>query len=330
MNLRLPRALARGCATRNFAARLRAIAAACAIGVFAFALAPLARAGLVVDARMTGLPGDPAPAHEKLLLGGGKLKLVDLRDGGRTLIVRLDAGVVRELDPKLQMYTETSFEYLQEQRKDAERKRDDARKVIVKKHDEKVIDDAEFERLLRERNVRADGKRIVTVARGSELLDGERVERVAVELNGVTQVAVWETTKYKDYKPPKELFEFYDKCGFLPDDVTDALRKNVTLFPARIYANIDYYKAGDVIDTRVESVSEWPETADAFEVPPSYKKVKEFPKEDAGQKVFLCPICGKPVDPATTPYPPERDKKTGEKFFFDSQEHWEEFLNRKR
>src|SRR5579862_5843424 len=93
------------------AARLRAIAAACAIGVFAFALAPLARAGLVVDARMTGLPGDPAPAHEKLLLGGGKLKLVDLRQDGRALIVRLDKGVVWELDPKLQMYTETSFEY---------------------------------------------------------------------------------------------------------------------------------------------------------------------------------------------------------------------------
>jgi hypothetical protein len=317
------------------AARRRLIAATSAILVVcASVLASRASAGLAIDQRSTGLPGSSTerPREQKLLIGSGAIRIED-RTTGRSLIIRLDKGVVWEVDPKLEMYTETTFEHFRDLRREAEKRREEAYELIVKKHAEGKLPDAEFRRELAEKNLRADGKRIVTVERAPAVLDGERVERVAVELNGVTQVAVWQTDRYKDqYRPPQELFDFYDKCQFLPDDVTAALRKAVTLFPVRIFADIDYYSAGQTLETWIKSVSEWPEDPTKFEGPGAargFKRVKEFPKEQIAKREYRCPICGKLVDPATTPYPPAKDKKTGEKVYFDSQDHWEEFLNRR-
>lgn len=283
-----------------------------------------AEAGLAIVQRSNGLPGSSKTAvtQQRLLVGTGKFRLDDTTlPKSRSVIVRLDKGVIWELDPELELYTESAFAHYREQREEAEQDREKAREAALEK-----LSGAELDAWLARKGMRKDGKRVVETKRGSwETADGTRLQRVAIELNGVTQVAVWQTDKFKDdYKPPKELFEFYDQCGVFPADVTEALKREVTLFPLRIYANIDLFSAGAVIETRVDGVSHWPEEPERFEVPSTYKLVKEFPKERIAKKEFRCPVCGKVVDPLATEFF-RKDKRTGEKLFFDAQECWIEF-----
>lgn len=306
----------------------RRLWAAFAVGTICLGiLAARVEAGLLITQHSSGLPGKPdgAPTPGRMLVGTGKLRIDDRSEGGRQYIVRLDRAVVWEVDPKLEMFTETTFEFLRKRREQAEEKRDKARELHLKKHADKLIDDAKLAEFLRENAATRDGKLVVTVARAPAVLGGERVERIAVELNGVTQVAVWQTDKYKEYKPPQELVDFLDRSGVLPEDIATALKQALTLFPVRIEAHVDYFEAGGDLEFRIDGVVAWPEEADKFEVPASYRKVDEFPKGAILAKTYKCPICSKVVDPVTA-VGPEKDKKTGEKLFFCSVDHEEEYI----
>lgn len=307
--------------------RGRGLAAALIVlGTIGGVLASRAEAGLAIVQRSNGLPGTSSASvtQQKLFVGTGKLRLDDVTvPKARSIIIRLDKGVVWELDHDMELYTETKFEHYKEQRQDAEAKRERAREQALEK-----LSGADLDAWLAKNGVRKDGKRIVEVKRGPwEVTGGTRLQRVAIELNGVTQVAVWQTDKYRDeYKAPKELFEFYDKVGAFPDDVAAELKKAFDLFPLRIYANIDLFSAGAVIETRVEAIAHWPEEPERFEVPSNYKLVKEFPKEKIARKAYRCPVCKKAIEDPREAQFSEKDKRTGEKVFLDSEECWKEFL----
>jgi len=303
----------------------------CASLCIVVAVTATADAGLVIRQRSNGLPGKARDSVtvQELLVGKGVFRLRDLETPtARYLIVRLDREVIWEVDPALELYTETAFQVWRKKREEAEGEREETRKAALRK-----LSGEELARKLKEIGLREDGKRLVTVERGPvKVVEGARMERIAILLNGQTQVAVWETDRYQQYKPPQELFDFYDKCGVFPPDVTEKLKQEVTLFPIRIHANIDLFSVGTVIETSVDAVAEWPESGggEEFKVPSNYRKVDEFPKEKIEKKTYACPVCGTAVDPVAAPHH-EKDPATGEKVYFDDEECWIKYqLQRKR
>jgi YHS domain-containing protein len=308
--------------------------AAAVIGFFA-ALVPLARAeaGLVIYQRSNGIPGASGTAEKeyKLLVGTGKLALIDESSSeARRVIARIDRQVYWEIDPKLEEYRELEFAEYRRKRDDAERDRDKARRTMLDKHEKGIVSDAELDEWLKERGVRKDGARRLEVKKGPLVPDGgARKQLVSIEVNGVTQVAVWQTDRYEGkYAPPQELFDFYDQTRLFPEDVTSALKREVTLFPIEIYADIDFFSAGATITTSVRSVGEWTEEPERFELPKGYRKVDEFSKEKLAAKEWSCPVCGKKVDPLETKYHlklPDPETKRDVKHFFDSEDCMIEF-----
>lgn len=315
---------------RSAAALLCLVAALCALASVG---ASRALAGLAILQRSEGIPGTSGGERDyQLLVGSGKFKLVDARSkDARYVIARLDRQVYWEVDPKLEEYRELEFQTYRMQRSDAERNREKSRLVMIEKRDKGTISDAELEKWLRENASRKDGSRDVTVQRSPwTVRDGYRQQRVVIELNGVTQVAVWQTDRYEGkYVPPKELFDFYDQMSLFPEEVSRALLREVKLFPVEVYANIDFFAKGAEITTKVLSVVDWPENAAEFELPPGLHKVDRFSEQKVAEKEWKCPICGKPVDPRTATMH-DKDPRTGEKVFFDREDCFLEFQDVKR
>jgi hypothetical protein len=250
-----------------------------AASITTLAAAPTARAGLLVNQRSNGLPGMSAEeiVAQRLFIGAGAMRLNDLREGGRYIVVRLEDEVFWEIDPTLRMYTEQGFASLRKRREKAERERELKRRQAVER-----LEETELEAWLLQKGLRRDGKRIVT----TEHLGVERVSRwhaqhVRISLNQKPVIDLWTTDEISEYEPPAELFDLYDKVGLFADDITRALRE-VSGFPVRIHADIDFDTVGATLNSEVQSVHDWPEDASYFALPEGLRLVERFPERPVG------------------------------------------------
>jgi len=307
--------------------RALVVLAICALTALA-AAAPAA-AGLLILQRSQGIPGTAVGSEReyRLLVGDRRFKLSDTtQKDARSVIARLDKGVYWEVDPKLEEYREIEFAYYRMQRVEAEIDRDKARRDMLSKRDKGVITERDLEEWLTARGLLRDGGRQLSVTRTAFVeRNGARQQLVTIALNGVTQVAVWQTDKYEgQYQPPKELFDFYDQMSLFPEDVSKALLREVKLFPLEVFADIDFFAKGAQITTKVTAVSGWTDDPAEFELPAGLRKVSEFSREKITRKEHRCPVCDKVVDPQTTPFH-GKDPVTKEKVFLSSEECLIEF-----
>ncbi|RME71023.1 MAG: DUF4412 domain-containing protein [Planctomycetota bacterium] len=279
---------------RNTLPPLRILAAAialvCASGV--------AHAGLLIRQQANGLPGlaEGEVAPQRLFVGERAMRLEDLREGGRTVIVRLDEGLIWEIDPTLGMYTEQTFEALRRRREKAERDREEKRRLALER-----LSGEELESWLRRKGLRRDGKRIVT----TEHLGGERVGRwharhLRITVNDKPAIELWVTDEIPEFEPPAAWFDLYDETGLFPKDVTAALRA-VEGFPVRVIAHVDLDTVGATLRSEVESVHDWPERPERFVLPDGLRRVDRFPERskrsdgEAAEPV-RCVQCGKVIE----------------------------------
>ncbi len=295
-----------------------------AAAVLSAPLAGVARGGIVVEQRSNGLPGKGGgdTVEQTLTVGEGTLRLDD-KGSKRYLIVRLDKGVIWEVDPQLKLYTEAKFEWFREKREQAYAEKEATRKAILRKS----YDAALKERYLRDVNVREDGEIVVRIERGPrERVNGYDAEKVAIWENWKPIIEVWVTRdlEKEGYQRPKEIFDFYDKVGLFHPKVVEKL-KEIEGFPVKLFFEIDLVDAGASVRTDVLRVAERNPPASEFELPAGFQIIEELPDVPVGGPAaadFRCPVCGAVVDPAKG----VQGVGPFRKLWFDSQEHWDRFL----
>lgn len=278
--------------------------------------------GLIVRQRSNGIPGrgkDEVVAQE-MRVGERAFLIRDQEKDARYTIVRLDEEKIYEVDPRLEKYTVQSFDWFREKRKKADEDREIARKAILEK-----FSGEEQARELARRHLRADGKQVVTVERApGETIREHRTRRTSILVNGAPAVVVYATDEIEEYEPPRVLFEFYEKAKLFPDEVIAELKK-IEGFPLKIHVNVDFYSAGAAIQSTVEDVAAWPVDERAFEVPPHYERVDEFPRPEERCPDIACALCGaKIADPAKAEKVPGRP---GE--FACNLDHLAEYIKKK-
>jgi len=254
--------------------------------------APLA--GLVILQRANGLPGTRAGelVPQRLLVGAGSIRIDDQRAGGRFLIVRLNEGVIHELDPTLHLVKDTRFRDLKAKREKAEREREAFRLSALKRHKDGRLTGDQLDRVLRKRGLRRDGRTHLTTRVAPDRVGRWKVQRYTIALNEKVYIQVFATKDLHGYTRPPELFRFYDQAGLFPRQVMEAL-KGIEGFPVRVVAHLDYFSAGAEIVSDVEDVMAWdPVDPKLFEIPAGYRTVEEFPKPVVARNA--CPVCGRP------------------------------------
>lgn len=278
--------------------------------------------GLVIRQHSNGLPGraqaDVVP--QTLYVGERALRIEDAVGGGRYTIVRVDEEKIYEVDPRVQQYTTQGFDYFRRERTKAEQDREEARKMIVERFrgEERAAE-------LKKRHLREDGKREIRVERApGDTILGHHTRRTSILLNEAPALVVYTTDEITEYKPPKVLFEFYEKSGLFPDDVVAELKK-IDGFPLRIWANVDFFSSGAEIETNVDDVHAWSESAASFEVPANFQAVQEFARTETPREALKCALCGKPIKRGDAlPVPGEPG------VYVDSQDHLVEYIIKKK
>jgi hypothetical protein len=279
-----------------------------------------AQAGLIVRQSSNGLPGQAQEqvTRQTLLVGERALR-VDDRGGGRYTVVRLDDEKILEIDPDQGEYTERTFASLRRKRAEAESERREQWKTIIDH-----FQGAERAAQLKKHNLREDGRDVVTVesAPGDDIL-GHHTRRTSILVNDAPAIVVYATDEIREYRPPRVLFEFYEKSGLFPDGVVAALKK-VEGFPLRLYARVDFYDAATEIRTQVETVADWPEDPRVFAIPEKCRLVERFTDPAAAAQELRCAVCGKPI-------PRGREIRVpGENVWVDSQDHLVEYVTTKK
>lgn len=292
-----------------------------AAAVLTAPLASRASAGIVIEQRSNGLPGKAGgrTVEQTLTIGDNALRLDD-KGSQRYLIVRLDKGVIWEVDPELKLYLESKFDWYRRQREEAYAEKEASRRSILKKSYEAAVK----ERYLRDLNVREDGKVIVRTERGTrERVNGYDTEKVTIWENWKPIIEVWVTRDLeKDgYERPRELFEFYDKVGLLHPDVVQELKK-IEGFPVRLSLDFDFVTAGASVRTDVTAVAKRDPPPSEFELPAGcqlYDQGDELPAPAAAAEV--CLVCGAKIERAKA----IRGLVPHQKHWFDKRACWDEF-----
>lgn len=229
----------------------------------------------VIEQTSNGFPGaqDTAASRQRLTLGEGRLR-IDYLDQPRSVIVRLDQGTVLDLDLAGRRYRVTPFQEFRDWRAKRRAKREKEQREVRATRDEALR-----RQLLRELNLREDGRVIVGARETGDRRDiaTHGCRRVEVFENDRTILTLW----LADDIDARGLLDVYLKLGLFEDDLA-AVLGGIKGLPLAISAQLDFGVAILAVSAEARSIKTEPADPALFELPAGFERydpASEAPRE---------------------------------------------------